>query len=494
MYSLGIDIGSSSIKTAVFDTDSGRILGRAGYPENEMDILAVKPGWAEQSPDLWWENVCLAVRKVILENNITASEIGCIGITYQMHGLVVVDKNRKPLRNSIIWCDSRAVEIGNKAFTDLGENYCLSHFLNSPGNFTASKLRWIKENEPEIFKQIYKIMLPGDYIAMKLSGEIATTETGLSEGIFWDFIENDCSSALLDYYEIPRNYLADIVPVFGAQASLSKNAAELLGLTYGIPISYRAGDQPNNAFSLDVLNPGDIAATAGTSGVVYGVTDKLLSDPKSRINQFLHVNHTKEDPRYGMLLCINGTGILNSWVKKNFACNASYDEINSIAEQIPVGSDGVSIIPFGNGAERMLENTSTAGNIFGLQFNRHSSANIYRAVQEGIAFSFAYGISIMKELGVKLTTIRAGYANLFLSPVFAYTLSQITGAKIELYNTDGAEGAARGAAYGAGIFASFADAFKSLDIVKTVIAVPEEMSKVEDAYQHWLTCLNKVLK
>ncbi len=493
MYSLGIDIGSSSIKTAVFDVDSGKVLGRAAYPEQEMEILAVKPGWAEQSPDMWWENACIAVRKVISENHITASEIGCIGITYQMHGLVVVDKNRKPLRDSIIWCDSRAVEIGNKAFAELGEGYCLSHFLNSPGNFTASKLRWIKENESDIFKQIHKIMLPGDYIAMKLSGDAATTETGLSEGIFWDFVENGCSNKIVDYYGIPQKYLADIVPVFGEQASLSKEAAEILGLRSGIPISYRAGDQPNNAFSLDVLNPGEIAATAGTSGVVYGVTDKLASDKKSRINQFLHVNHTEKNPRYGMLLCINGTGILNSWVKKNFASGISYDDMNTIAAQIPVGSDGISIIPFGNGAERMLENISTTGNIFGLQFNRHSSAHIYRAAQEGIAFSFAYGISIMEELGVRLTTIRAGYANLFLSPVFAYTLSQITGTKIELYNTDGAEGAARGAAYGAGVFGSFADAFKSLDIVRTVSEVPDEKLQVQDAYQQWLTCLKKVL-
>lgn len=493
MYSLGIDIGSSSIKTAVFDIDSGRILGRAGYPAHEMEILAVKAGWAEQSPDMWWENVCVAVGKVLSENHIAAAEIGCIGITYQMHGLVVVDKNKKPLRNSIIWCDSRAVEIGNKAFTELGQEYCLSHFLNSPGSFTASKLRWIKENEPDIFKRIYKIMLPGDYIAMKLSGEIATTETGLSEGIFWDFSDNSCSNRILEYYGIPQGYIADITPVFGVQSFLSKSAAATLGLRSGIPISYRAGDQPNNAFSLDVLNPGEIAATAGTSGVVYGVTDKLISDKKSRINQFLHVNHTEKNPRYGMLLCINGTGILNSWVKKNFGAEKTYEEINEIAAGIPIGSDGISIIPFGNGAERMLENKSTAGNIFGLQFNRHSSAHVFRAAQEGIAFSFAYGISIMKDLGVRLDTIRAGYANLFLSPVFVFTLAQITGAKIELYNTDGAEGAARGAAYGAGMFDSFDGAFKSLEVVKTVSEEPEKKSQVEDAYQRWLSCLNKVL-
>jgi xylulokinase len=336
-------------------------------------------------------------------------------------------------------------------------------------------------------------MLPGEYIAMKLSGEIATTESGLSEGIFWDFIENACSKKILEYYEIPQEYIADVAPVFGEQSVLSKDAAEVLGLHSGIPISYRAGDQPNNAFSLDVLNPGEIAATAGTSGVVYGVTDKLVFDSKSRINQFIHVNHTKENPRYGMLLCINGTGILNSWIKKNFGNDKTYNEINAIAAQVAIGSDGISIIPFGNGAERMLENNSTAGNIFGLQFNRHSSAHIFRAAQEGIAFSFAYGISIMKELGVQLTTIRAGHANMFLSPVFTYTLALITGAKIELYNTDGAEGAARGAAYGAGMFGSFPEAFKSLDVVSTVKEVETEKYKIEEAYQLWLSCLHKVL-
>jgi xylulokinase len=493
MYSLGIDLGSSSIKTAVFDVDSGRILGRTGFPEEEMEILAVKPGWAEQSPELWWDYTCMAIRKVISENRIDANLIGAIGITYQMHGLVVVDKANKPLRNAIIWCDSRAIEIGDKAFHEIGQDYCLQHFLNSPGNFTASKLRWIFENEPQVFRQIHKIMLPGDFIAMKLSGKIATTETGLSEGIFWDFIHNVCSKKILEYYDIPQNYIADVVPVFGVQAALSKDAAGILGLRPGIPISYRAGDQPNNAFSLDVLNPGEVAATAGTSGVVYGVTDKLVYDKQSRINQFLHVNHTEENPRHGMLLCINGTGILISWMKKNFGSDKSYNGINDIAAQAPAGSDGLSIIPFGNGAERMLANKSTSGNIFGLQFNRHSSAHVFRAAQEGIAFSFAYGMSIMKELGVGLATIRAGHANLFLSPIFTYTLAQITGAKIELYNTDGAEGAARGAAYGAGMFDSLAGAFQSLNIVSTVQQVEAEKNKIEEAYQLWLSCLNKVL-
>ncbi|MGD2035726.1 MAG: FGGY family carbohydrate kinase, partial [Bacteroidales bacterium] len=420
MILLGIDVGSSSVKLSLLDAGSGKNLASAQYPKQEMKIISRKSGWAEQNPEDWWHNITYALRELSQMKHVDLSLVQAIGITYQMHGLVTIDKNHDIVRPSIIWCDSRAVEIGNKAFRELGEEKCLSKLLNSPGNFTASKLKWVRDNEPDLYGRIHKIMLPGDYIAMRLTGEVNTTVTGLSEGIFWNFPDHSLADFLLDYYGIKKDFIPEIVPAFGIQGKLLKEVALELGLKPGIPITYRAGDQPNNAFSLNVLRPGEIAATAGTSGVVYGVTDSFAYDPESRVNIFAHVNHTDSDARMGVLLCINGTGILNSWVQKNVAgSNMSYAEMNEEASRIPIGSEGLSVIPFGNGAERVIENKNTGCQINYLNFNIHNSSHVIRAAQEGIAFSFKYGMDIMAEYtGIHVEKIRAGHANMFLSSVF----------------------------------------------------------------------------
>ena len=492
-YLLGFDVGSSSVKASLVDTETGQVAADAHYPEKEAPIIAVKAGWAEQDPQMWWENAKLSLKRIMNETGAKGEDIMAIGISYQMHGLVCVDKNQQVLRPSIIWCDSRAVPYGDNAFHDLGSTKCLSHLLNSPGNFTASKLAWVKDNEPELFEKIDKIMLPGDYLSMKLSGEINTTISGLSEGMMWDFKEKKPAKFLLDYYGISEDQLAEIVPTFSVQSTVCKEAALELGLKEGTPISYRAGDQPNNALSLNVFNPGEIASTAGTSGVVYGVLGEVNYDPKSRVNTFAHVNYTKELDRLGVLLCINGTGILNAWVHRNVTPDISYAEMNDLGATVPIGSDGVSIVPFGNGAERVLENKEIGCSIFGLNFNKHNRAHIVRAAQEGIVFSFCYGMEIMQQMGMDIKKVHAGKANMFLSPLFRDTLAGVSGAIIELYDTDGAAGAAKGAGIGCGYFKDHNEAFASL---KT-LAVIEPQTKTRDAYlsayEKWKKQLLKTL-
>ncbi|MDR3625952.1 MAG: FGGY family carbohydrate kinase [Ignavibacteriaceae bacterium] len=493
MLSLGYDVGSSSIKASIIDIETGKVVTSDFYPKEEMKINSPHPGWAEQDPESWWECIKILTAKVLSEGSINKDDIKCIGISYQMHGLVIVDKIHRAIRPSIIWCDSRAVETGKKAFEEIGGAKCLEHLLNSPGNFTASKLKWVKDNEPDNYKKINKFMLPGDFIGMKLTGEAVTTVSGLSEGILWDFKTNSVSKDVLSYYDIDEKLISDVKPTFSVQGKLTRYAADELGLSEGTVVSYRAGDQPNNAFSLNVLNPGEIAATAGTSGVVYGVIDKSNFDPLSRVNPFVHVNNTNEQNRFGVLLCINGTGILNSWTRKNFANGLSYNEMNLLAEGIEAGSNGISVLPFGNGAERVLENKSIGCRFIGIDFNRHSISHVLRAVQEGIAFSFRYGIDIMKEMGLDIKIIRAGKANMFLSPVFSQTLANVTGASIELYDTDGSQGAARGAAYGAGFYKSFDDAFKSLNKTGEINPVITDVEKHLGAYELWLSRLNSTL-
>ena len=414
-YLLGFDVGSSSVKASLVDIDNGQCAASAFYPETEAPIKAINSGWAEQYPEMWWHNAKLALKKIMAETGCNGEDIQGISISYQMHGLVCVDKDLKPLRDSIIWCDSRAVPYGEKAFNKLGADYCLSHLLNSPGNFTAAKLAWVREKEPQLFEQIYKIMLPGDYLAMKLSGKANTTISGLSEGIFWDFKERKVSEPLLNTFGINKDMIADIVPTFGIQSNVSAEAAAETGLAEGTPISYRAGDQPNNALSLNVFNPGEIASTAGTSGVVYGVLGEVGYDKKSRVGTFAHVNYTDIQTRLGVLLCINGTGCLNSWIHRNVAPELSYADMNELAAKAPIGSDGVSIIPFGNGAERVLENSETGCSIHGINFNKHNRAHIIRAAQEGIVFSFCYGMEVMQDMGMDIHNIHAGKANMFLN-------------------------------------------------------------------------------
>ena len=484
MYLLGYDIGSSSVKASLVDAQSGKCVASAFYPKTEAAIIAVKPGWAEQEPSSWWENLKLATADIMAASAADPKDIKAIGISYQMHGLVCVDKDQNVLRPSIIWCDSRAVPYGQKAFDQIGHENCLSHLLNSPGNFTASKLAWVKENEPELYAKIYKIMLPGDYIAMKLSGEICTTISGLSEGMFWDFAEGAPAQMLLDYYGIDRSLIADIKPTFSEQGRVSAAAAAELGLAEGTPITYRAGDQPNNALSLNVFNPGEIASTAGTSGVVYGVLGDVNYDPKSRVNTFAHVNHTPDQIRLGVLLCINGTGILNSWMKRNVAPEGiSYAEMNDLAAKAPIGSAGVSIMPFGNGAERMLENKEVGSSIHGVNFNVHDKSHLLRAAQEGIVFSFKYGIEVMEQMGMNVNKIHAGHANMFLSPIFRDTLAGVSGAVIELYDTDGSVGAAKGAGIGAGIYKDNTEAFATLE--KLAVIEPAHTAEYTEAYETW---------
>jgi len=491
MYLLGYDIGSSSVKVCLIEASSGKVVASDFSPKKEMLISAVKPGWAEQNPADWWMNLKLAHESVMEHSGINPDDIKGIGITWQMHGLILVDKDQNILRPSIIWCDSRAVPYGEKAFETIGKEKCLSHLLNSPGNFTASKLAWVKENEPEIFEKIDKIMLPGDYIAMKLSGEIGITIEGLSEGIFWDFKNNCISEDVINYYGIPKSFFPEIIPTFGIQSAVSKNAAKELGLKEGTPIAYRAGDQPNNALSLNVFNPGEIASTAGTSGVVYGVLDHLDYDDLSRVNTFAHVNYTPEKIRLGVLLCINGTGILNSWLKHNFATSlSSYGDMNDLASLSPVGAKGLSIIPFGNGAERVLENRDSNCSIHGINFNIHSKGDILRAAQEGIVFSYEYGMNIMRNMGMDISVIRAGNANMFLSSIFRKSLAGISNAVIELYDTDGAVGAARAAGMGIGFYKDSKEAFASLEKIAVIEPQAEKRAQYLEAYERWKQHLN----
>jgi xylulokinase len=508
-YALGYDVGSSSIKASLVDLDSGKRLASAGAPETEMPISALRPDWAEQDPAMWWRYVVEATRKLGQSADLTG--VASIGISYQMHGLVAIDRDGEPLRPSIIWCDSRAVSYGEEAFNALGGgSVVLPRLLNSPGNFTAAKLAWVKANEPDVYSRIWKIMLPGDYIGYCLTGDVITTAGGLSEGIFWDFQQDEPAGFLMDHFGFDRELIPPVMEGFGDHGRVTSAVAAELGLPAGTPVAYRAGDQPNNALSLNVLNPGEVAATAGTSGVIYGVVDKPAWDEKSRVNTFLHVNHRADQSRYGVLQVLNGTGILNRWVREvsldpvagggaaagsatgGTPAPASYETLNALAAEAPIGSAGLVMLPFGNGAERILENVNYGASMHGLNFNIHGRSHLLRAAQEGIVFALGFGLEIMRGIGLTVETVRAGHANMFLSPLFRRAFATVTGATVELFNTDGSEGAARGGAFGAGLFGTLDEAFSGLDLRERIEPDRSVAGEYAEAFQRWKDRLARV--
>lgn len=491
MFLLGIDVGTSSIKVSVVDATTRQRIGSTQYPATETAITSLQEGWAEQSPELWWEHTKKAIQQLNATKNYDPAQVAAIGIAYQMHGLVLVDKDQKVLRDSIIWCDSRAVDIGNAAFASIGQEKCLSHLLNSPGNFTASKLAWVKENEPTIFSQTDKFMLPGDFIAMKLTGDITATPSSLSEGVCWDFKANEISKDVQQYFGFDSGLFPTLRDVFSEHGKLKTEIATELGLKAGIPVTYKAGDQPNNALSLNVLEPGEFAATAGTSGVIYGVGDQLSYDTQSRVNGFAHVNHTKQQTRIGTLLCINGTGIANSWTKKIMSQGKDYNAINEAAKQVEIGSEGLQVLPFGNGAERIFSNNNIGAHFHHINFNIHTDAHVFRAVQEGIAFAFRYGLDIMKENGIHPAVIKAGKTNLFLSEVFTEAFVNTLNVPVELYDCDGSVGAAIGAGIGTGMIDMRDMAGDSNKPLKTIRPETEKVILYDNQYAEWKRLVNK---
>ena len=490
MYLLGYDIGSGSIKAALVDAQTQKVIHVEAYPQQEMDMISRQSGWAEQQPEVWWQDLCIATQKLLAATRISPKSIKAIGIGYQMHGLVLIDEDQRVLRPSIIWCDSRAVEIGKQAYTSIGVDYCQENLLNAPGNFTATKLKWVKDNEPEIYKRIHKVLLPGDYIAMKLTGNALTTIAGLSEGVFWDFKTRTLAQPVLDFFEFDPKLIADRVPTFSLQGRLTRRAAEQTGLQIGTPLTYRAGDQPNNALALNVLEPGEIAASSGTSGVVYGIVDKLVADPDSRVNTFAHVNYEANFDRLGVLLCLNGAGSTYSWIKHQIArSDRSYADMERMLTSVPVGADGLCILPFGNGAERILDNKNINAHIQNLEFNRHTRAHLYRAAIEGVAFSFVYGVNLLKNLGIEVDVIRVANDNMFQSPTFSRTIATLLNSQIEMVDTTGAIGAARAAGVKSGPYATITEALSGIQ-PSTIYEPDLNFALCTQAYSYWVSSLN----
>ncbi len=494
---LGIDLGSSAVKASLIEAGTGRLVAQASSPEEEMAILSPRPGWAEQDPEEWWRNAVAAAGRIRILAPKEMQDVEAVGISYQMHGLVVTDRSGRVLRPAIIWCDGRAVEIGARALREMGVDACMRRLLGGPGNFTASKLAWVRENEPEVFSRVRLAMLPGDWLAARMTGSCSTTASGLSEAALWDFEHDEPARFVLEHFGIPISVIPPVSPAFSVQGEVGAAHSAELGIPRGAKVSYRAGDQINNAFALGALRPGDAAANAGTSGVVYGVTSERKPDPGGRVNTFLHVNHSKMDPRYGVLLCTNGAGGLYRWIRGLLNAGESgpwaYGRMDDQAGKAPPCSGGVLVLPFGNGPERSLGNRNPGASIHGVDFNSHGLPHVLRAGLEGVAFSLRHGVEVMQSLGFGLSAVRAGDANLFKSRLFRRIFSSAVGARLLVFGTDGSQGAARGAGVGAGLYRTPEEAAGRLDVLDEIRPDPDLAARYEETYRRWRRAMDASL-
>ncbi len=487
-YLAGFDSGTSSIKGTLIEAKTGKVVAECTSPKKELAVLSPHPSWAEQDPAEWWKHFCIVARTLL--KKVKPADVAGIGISYQMHGLVLVDEAMKPVRPSIIWCDGRTQAIGAAAARKLGPAL-LKRALNYPGDFTASKIAWVRKHEPKVYAKAHKAMLPGDYLAARLTGTICTTPSGLSEGILWDFKKQGLLEPVLKHYGIKRSLLADVRPTFAIQGTVSAAGAKATGFAPGTPVSYRGGDQPNNALSLGVMKPGEVAATAGTSGVVYAVTDKAIPDKQSRVNVFVHVTNAPGRMRNGVLGCVSGTGALYRWLRD--LTGGDYDKMNKLAASVAPGADGLVIVPYGNGPERVQCGRNTGMSMHYADLNRHGPAHVMRAAQEGIVLAFKQCTEVMAGMGVTVRKVRAGRANMFLSDLFGKMFASVVGAKVELMSTDGSQGAARGAGIGAGVYRKPDDAFVGLRPVKTISPDPKLKKTYTALYPKWAETVKTTL-
>lgn len=473
MAFLGIDVGTSSVKVSIVGED-GVILASATAPaSSERAINSPNPNWAEQNPEDWWEDAQQAILNLPLEARL---QVEAIGIAYQMHGLVLVDSQFQPVRPSIIWCDGRNIQESQILAESLGLDALENRLLNKPGTLTLAKLAWVAEHEPETLAKAHTFGLPGDFIAYKLTGEWSTTKSGYSEMVGWDF------GASIPFEEGFRKAgwklpLPEARPNLEEGAPIQKVIAEKLGLPPSARVTYRAGDQPNNAFGLGVLQQGETAISAGTSGVLYGIGD---SSPglHEGINRFLHVNS-----QIGVLMCLNGVGSALAFARRTWFQNQSYEALSELASQANP-ENCPYFFPFGNGAERILSERAFSG-FTELDFNRHNLPELARSVFEGIAFAYRLGSEKMEKAGCLSKVVNGTESGLLKSSFFAQLLANELQVELILSEGDGSTAAARGAALG----------------IKKILPKPAPLKRYlptspanHERFSHWHKILEKFLQ
>lgn len=469
-YLLGIDIGTSGTKTVLFDEAGNTIASALGeYPLYQPNV-----GWAEQDPEDWWKATFSTIKAVLGKSGVNPSDVKGVGLSGQMHGAVLLDKDNQVLRKAIIWCDQRSSAECDQITSIIGKERLIEITANPAlTGFTASKVMWVKNNEPEIFEKVKKILLPKDYIRFKLTGEFATEVSDASGMQFMDIPKRKWSSEVLDKLGIDKGLLGDVYESQEVSGKVHKAAAELTGLKEGTPVVGGAGDQAAGAVGNGIVRPGVISSTIGTSGVVFAFSENVSIDPKGRVHTFCHaVPNT-----WHIMGVTQGAGLSLKWFRDNFCIEEKrtaelmgidpYVLMDQEADRVEAGCSGLIYLPYMMGERTPHLDPNAKGVFFGLSA-KHEKQDMLRAVMEGVVYSLKDCLEIIKEMGVDVSEVRASGGG-GKSKLWRQMQSDVFGTEITTINSSegGALGVALLAGVGTGVYSSVPEACDAIIKVKT---------------------------
>lgn len=496
-YLIGIDLGTSGVKTVLFD-ESGKPVASSTV---EYPLYQPNLGWAEQDPEDWWKGTCESINNVMLKSGVNKQDVKGVGLSGQMHGAVLLDKNDKVLRKAIIWCDQRSAAecdqitqlVGKERLIEITANPALT-------GFTASKVMWVKNNEPQIFEKIAKILLPKDYIRLRLTGEYATEVSDASGMQFMNIAQRKWSSEVLGKLEISESMLGKMYESQEVTGKVTASAAAITGLNEGTIVVGGAGDQAAGAVGNGIVKPGVVSSTIGTSGVVFAYTDKLTIDPLGRVHTFCHaVPNT-----YHIMGVTQGAGLSLKWFRDNFCMEELmtaelsnidvYKLLDAEAENITPCSDGLVYLPYLMGERTPHLDPDARGVFFGLTA-KHTKPHFVRSIMEGVTYSLRDCLEIIRGMGVEVSEVRASGGG-GKSKIWRQMQADVFGTNINRIFSD--EGPALGVAIlagvGAGIYDSVPQACSNVIKVKDSLPpISENIKKYDDFYKLYVQ-LYKSLK
>ncbi len=482
-YLLGVDIGTSGTKTVLFDVAGNTIMSDL----QEYPLYQPKVGWAEQDPEDWWRAVYTSINNVVFKSGVKAEEIKGVGLSGQMHGAVLLDGNNNVLRKSIIWCDQRSSAECEQITSLIGKERLIEITANPAlTGFTASKVMWVKNNEPDIYEKVRKILLPKDYIRYKLTGEFATEVSDASGMQFMDIANRKWSDEVLTKLGIDKSYLADLYESQEISGRINSGSAKLTGLKEDTPVVGGAGDQAAGAIGNGIVKPGIISSTIGTSGVVFAYSDKVTIDPKGRVHTFCHA----VPGTWHIMGVTQGAGLSLKWFRDNFCIEEKrvaelmgvdpYVLMDKEAEKVEAGCSGLIYLPYLMGERTPHLDPNARGVFFGLSA-KHEKPDMLRAVMEGVVYSLADCLGIIKEMGVDVSEVRASGGG-GKSKIWRQMQADVFGSSICTINSS--EGPALGVALlagvGAGVYSSVGEACDS--IIK-VVTEQKADSALHDKYK-----------
>lgn len=477
-YILGLDIGTSAVKALLMDQE-GKI---AAENSEEYPLFTPNPGWAEQNPIDWWQATQKVIKNLLIENKIDKDKIKAVSFSGQMHSSVFLDRQNKVIRKAILWSDTRTSAECKEIYQKVGGVEKLAKLVSNPAleGFTAPKILWLKNNEPENYQKLAKVLLPKDYIRFMLTGEMGMDISDAAGTLLCDIKSGKWSQEIIDLLELKRDILPPLLKSITVVGNVSQTAAELTGLAITTKVIAGGADNACGAVGSGIIKPGRVMASLGSSGVVVAQTDQPEADPAGRIHLF---NHAVPDSYYMMGVML-AAGMSFKWLKESlFADQLDYDSLNQKAAAVPAGSEGLIFLPYLYGERTPHADADARGVFFGIS-GKHQQGHFIRSVMEGVTFGLRDSLELISERGIEFEEIRliGGGSQ---SKLWQQITADIFGYPISLLNIEQgpAFGAAIIAGIGAGIFADFASIVEKLvKVVNIIEPIPENVAYYNEKY------------